>query len=316
MNTKSITIIISLLTLLILQSCAQKQAPMKTDNTGKYNELTPEEERVIVDKGTEAPYSGKYYLNKDSGQYLCKRCNAPLYESADKFNSGCGWPSFDDAIKGAVKETPDLDGHRVEITCNNCGAHLGHVFRGEGLTNKDTRHCVNSISLNFAPKFDAAKMDTAIFAAGCFWGVEYYLQRADGVISAESGYTGGHVKNPSYKEVCTGRTGHAEAVRVIFDPSKTNYRNLAMLFFETHDPTQADGQGPDLGNQYRSEIFYMNEEQKKIAEELIQTLKLKGLNVVTRVTPASTFYVAEDYHQDYYDSNGHTPYCHKYTKRF
>lgn len=163
---------------------------------------------------------------------------------------------------------------------------------------------------------DDTKTETAIFAAGCFWGVEYYLQRADGVLSAEAGYIGGHVKNPCYKDVCTGKTGHAEAVRIIFDPSKTTYRNLAMMFFETHDPTQMDGQGPDLGNQYRSEIFYTNEEQKKIAEELIQTLKIKGYDVVTRVTPASTFYVAEEYHQDYYDGNGHTPYCHKYTKRF
>ena len=316
MNTKRITIVLSFLTLLILQSCAQKQNPMKADNKGKYNELTPQEEHVILNKGTEAPFSGQYYLAKDSGEYVCKRCNAPLYKSTDKFNSGCGWPSFDDAIPGAVKETPDLDGHRVEITCANCGGHLGHVFKGEGFTDKNTRHCVNSISLNFTPQVDAAKTDTAIFAAGCFWGVEYYLQRADGVISAESGYIGGHVKNPSYKEVCTGRTGHAEAVRVIFDPAKTNYRNLAMLFFETHDPTQMDGQGPDLGSQYRSEIFYTNNEQKAIAEELIQTLKIKGLDVVTRVTPASTFYAAEEYHQDYYEGNGHTPYCHRYTKRF
>jgi peptide methionine sulfoxide reductase msrA/msrB len=316
MNSKSITIILALLTVLILQSCAQKQNPMKTNNNEKYNELTREEEYVIINKGTEAPFTGQYYLSKDSGQYVCKRCNAPLYESTDKFNSGCGWPSFDDAIPGAVKETPDLDGHRVEITCNKCGAHLGHVFKGEGFTDKNTRHCVNSISLNFTPKIDATKTDTAIFAGGCFWGVEYYLQRADGVISVESGYIGGHVKNPSYKEVCTGRTGHAEAVRVIFDPSKTNYRDLAMLFMEIHDPTQANGQGPDLGNQYRSEIFYMNDEQKKIADELIQILKTKGLNVVTHVTAATTFYVAEEYHQDYYESNGHTPYCHKYTKRF
>ncbi|MCX6180829.1 MAG: bifunctional methionine sulfoxide reductase B/A protein [Bacteroidetes bacterium] len=291
---------------------------MKTDNNdkAKYNELTSQEEYVIINKGTEAPFSGKYYLAKDSGQYICKRCNAPLYASSDKFNSGCGWPSFDDAIPGAVKETPDLDGHRVEITCANCGGHLGHVFKGEGFTDKNTRHCVNSISLNFTPTMNAAKIDTAIFAAGCFWGVEYYLQKADGVITAESGYIGGHVKNPSYKEVCTGRTGHAEAVRVIFDPSKTTYKKLAMLFFETHDPTQANGQGPDLGNQYRSEIFYTNNEQKTIAEELIQTLKIKGLDVVTRVTKASEFYVAEDYHQDYYEGNGHSPYCHKYTKRF
>jgi peptide methionine sulfoxide reductase msrA/msrB len=315
MNTKKITIILSLLTLLIFQSCAQKQKPMTTDDH-QYNALSAEEQRVIVNKGTEAPFTGKYYLAKDSGLYLCKRCDAPLYSSTDKFNSGCGWPSFDDAIKGAVKETPDLDGHRVEITCNKCGAHLGHVFKGEGFTDKNTRHCVNSISLNFAPEVENAKTDTAIFAAGCFWGVEYHMQKEVGVISAESGYIGGHVKNPSYKEVCTGRTGHAEAVRVVFDPNKTSYKKLAMLFFETHDPTQVDGQGPDLGNQYRSEIFYLNDAQKNTALELIQILKLKGYDVATKVTATSTFYVAEEYHQDYYESNGHTPYCHRYTKRF
>ena len=142
------------------------------------------------------------------------------------------------------------------------------------------------------------------------------MQKEVGVITAESGYIGGHVKNPSYKEVCTGRTGHAEAVRVIFDPNKTSYKKLAMLFFETHDPTQVDGQGPDLGNQYRSEIFYLNDAQKNTALELIQILKLKGYDVATKVTATSTFYVAEEYHQDYYESNGHMPYCHRYTKRF
>ncbi|MFM7024085.1 MAG: bifunctional methionine sulfoxide reductase B/A protein [Flavobacteriales bacterium] len=322
MNTKSITLVLSLLTLLIMQSCAQNQNAMKTNDNKddnkkeKYNELSREEEYVIINKGTEAPFTGKYYLSKDSGQYLCKRCNAPLYESSDKFNSGCGWPSFDDAIKGAVKEVPDIDGRRTEIVCANCGGHLGHVFRGEGFTEKNTRHCVNSISLNFEPQSNAAKTDTAIFAGGCFWGVEYYLGRIDGVITAESGYIGGHVKNPGYKEVCTGRTGHAEAVRVIFDPSKTSFRELAMTFFEIHDPTQANGQGPDLGNQYRSGVFYTSDEQKKIAEELVETLKLKSYNVVTEITPATEFYVAEAYHQDYYEGNGHTPYCHRYTKRF
>ena len=315
MNRKKISIVLSLITLLIFQSCAQKQNSMTSDDH-TYNALNKEEERVIVNKGTEAPFTGKYYLAKDSGLYLCKRCDTPLYSSSDKFNSGCGWPSFDDAIKGAVKETPDLDGHRVEITCNKCGAHLGHVFKGEGFTDKNTRHCVNSISLNFAPELENSKTDTAIFAAGCFWGVEYHMQKEVGVITAESGYIGGHVKNPSYKEVCTGRTGHAEAVRVIFDPNKTSYKKLAMLFFETHDPTQVDGQGPDLGNQYRSEIFYLNDAQKNTALELIQILKLKGYDVATKVTATSTFYVAEEYHQDYYESNGHMPYCHRYTKRF
>jgi len=300
-----------------MESCAQKTDTM--NNNPNLNPLNEEEKRVIIHKGTEMPFSGEYYMKTDSGVYICKQCNSPLYQSQDKFHSGCGWPSFDDAIPGAVKETTDADGRRTEITCAKCGGHLGHVFRGEGFTDKNTRHCVNSISLNFqsaTANDSTAKYDTAIFAGGCFWGVEYYLQQVDGVISAESGYTGGHIKNPGYKEVCTGRTGHAEAVRVIFDSTKTSFETLAKVFFETHDPTQSDGQGPDLGNQYRSAVFYLNDEQKNITEKLIGMLKSKGFNVVTEVNKADVFYPAESYHQEYYFKTGKTPYCHAYIKRF
>ena len=124
---------------------------MLSSEETKYNKLTPEEERVILRKGTEFPYTGKFYKNKQPGTYVCRQCNAPLYHSADKFDSHCGWPSFDDEIKGAVKRVPDADGHRVEIVCANCGGHLGHVFEGERFTPKNTRHCVNSVSLDFIP---------------------------------------------------------------------------------------------------------------------------------------------------------------------
>ena len=124
------------------------------------------------------------------------------------------------------------------------------------------------------------------------------------------------LKNPSYKEVCTGNTGHAEAVKVIYDPEKTSYETLLKLFMEIHDPTQIDGQGPDIGNQYRSGIFYLNNEQKLIAEKNIKILKDKGLKVATEVSTATEFYTAEKYHQDYYANNGKLPYCHAYTKRF
>jgi len=293
-----------------------------------YNKLTPAEERVIIHKGTEPPFSGKYVNHFDDGTYTCKRCGAKLFDSSSKFHSSCGWPSFDDQIEAAVRMQPDADGMRTEIVCANCGAHLGHVFTGEGFTSKNMRYCVNSISLNFDPEKENSaqenpakeaeekKTERAIFASGCFWGTEYHLQKAPGVISTTVGFTGGHVDNPTYKQVCTDRTGHAEAVEVIYDPSKTSYEQLAKLFFETHDFTQLNRQGPDIGRQYRSEIFYLNDEQKKIATELIRTLKKKGFNVQTKVTKAGKFWPAENYHQDYYKNNGKTPYCHIYRKIF
>jgi peptide methionine sulfoxide reductase msrA/msrB len=285
-----------------------------------YNKLTPAEERVIINKGTEAPFSGEYVNHFEDGTYTCKRCGAKLFDSTSKFHSSCGWPSFDDQIEGTVKLQPDADGVRTEIVCANCGGHLGHVFTGEGLTPKNTRYCVNSVSLDFAPAQENPaqenKTERAIFASGCFWGTEYHLQKVPGVISTTVGYTGGHVDNPTYKQVCTNKTGHAEAVEVIYDPSKTSYETLAKLFFETHDFTQLNRQGPDIGTQYRSAIFYLSEEQKNTALKLIDILRKKGFDVKTEVAKAGKFWPAENYHQDYYKNNGKTPYCHIYRKIF
>lgn len=280
-------------------------------------ELTDEEKRVIVDKGTERPFTGKYYNFDKKGTYTCKQCGAALYRSDDKFDSGCGWPSFDDEIAGAVKRVPDADGRRTEITCARCGAHLGHVFAGEGFTPKNTRHCVNSISMEFVPegKQKAENTETAIFAGGCFWGVEYWMKKEPGVISVESGYIGGKTERPTYEEVCYKNTGHTEAVKVVFDPSKVSYETLAILFFEIHDPTQLNRQGPDVGDQYRSEVFYTTPQQKEIAEEVIARLKAKGYDVKTRVTAATTFWPAEQYHQKYYERKGSIPYCHIRSKK-
>jgi peptide methionine sulfoxide reductase msrA/msrB len=286
----------------------------------KYNDLTPDEERVLIHKGTEVPFSGEYYVHNEDGTYTCKRCDAPLYRSTDKFDAGCGWPSFDDEIPGAIKRVPEAELPWSEIVCANCGGHLGHVFVGEGFTPRNTRHCVNSVSLNFVaagePMEQEVKTEKAFFAGGCFWGVEYHLEKIDGVLAARSGYMGGQVEKPSYEEVCSGNTGHAEAVEVEFDPSKTDYETLARLFFEIHDPTQRDRQGPDHGSQYRSAVFYVDENQKAIAEKLIGILKDKGLKVATELAPADTFWPAETYHQDYYDQTAKQPYFHAYTKRF
>ncbi|GAB4317976.1 MAG: bifunctional methionine sulfoxide reductase B/A protein [Bacteroidales bacterium] len=311
----TLTAVISLVWIMSLQ--AQNNTKM-----GKYKELTSFEEYVILQKGTERPFSGRYVEFDEEGTYTCKRCGAELYRSNDKFDSHCGWPSFDDAIPGAVKRQPDADGRRTEIVCANCGGHLGHVFEGEGYTPKNIRHCVNSVSLEFVPqqKKDAvpgpADTGEAIFAGGCFWGVEYYMQKEPGVLSVVSGYTGGQKENPTYEEVCSGTTGHFEAVKITYDPAKTNFEKLARLFFEIHDPTQKNGQGPDIGEQYLSALFYQNQAQKEIAEKLVKILKEKGYDVATQILPATTFYEAEDYHQDYYERKGSLPYCHGYTKRF
>jgi peptide methionine sulfoxide reductase msrA/msrB len=278
-----------------------------------FNKLTPEEERVIIYKGTERPFSGKYYDNFEKGVYTCKRCGAALFRSNSKFKSDCGWPSFDDQIEGAVIKQKDADGIRTEIICAKCGAHLGHIFSGEGLTAKNVRYCVNSISMNFVPE---RQIEKAIFAGGCFWGTEYYFKQKPGVISTTVGYTGGHLDNPTYKQVCTGDTGHAEAVEVEYDSSKISYEELAKLFFEIHDFTQLNRQGPDVGVQYRSAIFYLNEQQKEVATRLVEKLKQKGYDVKTQIVPAGVFWPAEEYHQDYYEKEGDVPYCHIYKKIF
>lgn len=286
--------------------------------------LTSEERRVILQKGTERPFSGIYYDHWEDGTYVCRQCGAPLYRSQDKFDAGCGWPSFDNAIEGAVKHEPDADGRRTEIVCARCGGHLGHLFTGEGFTPKNTRHCVNSVSMAFdsaagtqcVSETGQPAVETAYFAGGCFWGVEHMLRKEAGVVDVESGYMGGSTESPTYEQVCRGRTGHAETVRVRFDPSKVSFETLAKLFFEIHDPTQENGQGPDIGDQYRSEIFYTSPEQRSTAQKLIAELRSKGYEVATELAPAGRFWPAEAYHQDYYERKGTRPYCHGYTKRF
>jgi peptide methionine sulfoxide reductase msrA/msrB len=285
--------------------------PVVIANSDEYNTLTAAEAKILLREGTERAFSGEYHNSKEEGLYICKLCDRPLFDSVSKFDSKSGWPSFDDFLPGAIVEKPD--GGRTEIECANCGGHIGHVFRGEMFTAKDTRHCANSLALNFVAK---ANEERGIFAGGCFWGVEHHLERIPGVLTVISGYVGGTVPNPTYQNVLSKRTGHAEAVEVIYDSSKVSYEKIAKMFFEIHDPTQVDRQGPDIGEQYRSEVFYVNDEQKATAEKLIDILKSKGMNVATKVTLAGTFWPAEDYHQDYYAVTGKEPYCHSWTQRF
>ena len=320
-------------------------------NTYPMPPLSGLEADVLLRKATEPPYTGKYVDNHEAGTYICRQCGMPLYHSDDKFESGCGWPSFDTAVPGAVRRVPDADGRRVEIICANCGGHLGHVFEGEGFTEKNTRYCVNSLSMSFAPAGSeaektalarlAAKKETsaaggaplvaagaseqtaasggctatAIVAGGCFWGVEDAFQKIPGVCEAISGYTGGHTANPSYEDVCRGDTGHAEAVLVRYDPSRVSYEQILRRFFEIHDPTQLNRQGPDWGEQYRSAVFYKNAEQRAVAQKLVARLQELGYTVVTQLAPAGPFYEAEAYHQDFTRRTGRGA-CHMSVPRF
>ncbi|MCB0517789.1 MAG: bifunctional methionine sulfoxide reductase B/A protein [Lewinellaceae bacterium] len=330
---------------IFISACAQKPAsvdlsrlPAVITNPAKYNPLQPNEARVILQQGTEYAFSGAYHDYKKDGIYICKQCNNPLFRAADKFDSGTGWPSFDDIIEGAVKELPDEDGSRTEIVCANCGGHLGHVFRGEGFTKKMTRHCVNSVSLNFVgqenPKKKSnpdgvqpiaeyikgkgyEKYETAIFAGGCFWCTEAALDRINGVADVISGYSGGSEKYPTYEEVGAGNTDHAEAIILYFDPQIVSYETLLDVFFTAHDPTQLNRQGPDVGRQYRSAIFYQNEEQETLAKNTIEQLNKSGKfdkPIVTELKPYEEFWVAEAYHQNYYELHPENPYVQRVSR--
>lgn len=270
---------------------------------------------VIEQKGTEKPFTGEYCNTNSQGVYHCKKCDTPLYNSQNKFPSHCGWPSFDDEITGAIRRIPDPDGRRTEIICNACGGHLGHVFEGEGFTAKNIRHCVNSISLVFKPAAEQAKA-VALFASGCFWGTEYHFAKLPGVLGTRVGFAGGHVEQPSYKQVCAGNTGHLECCEVTYNPTQVSYEQLCKLFFETHDFSQTDGQGPDIGPQYLSALFLSNAEERQTAEKLIAVLKSKGHRVATQLRETAHFWPAEDYHQKYYFHQAKTPYCHIYRKIF
>ncbi len=296
----------------------QWHSPLARDIMSQYknNTLPPATKIVVFEKGTEAPFIGEYCNEEGHGTYLCRVCGLALFRADAKFHSGCGWPSFDEEISSTIRREPDADGRRTEILCMRCNAHLGHVFSGEHFTTKNQRHCVNSLSVDFVHSDTIVDSDEAIFAGGCFWGVQHLLNQLKGVVKTEVGYTGGHYLNPTYSDVCRGDTGHLEATRVIFDTALLDYETLTKYFFEIHDPTQANGQGPDIGSSYLSAIFYLNDEQKHVAEGLIHQLCKQGLNIATKLKEVSIFWKAETDHQDYYLKTGKNPYCHSRVRRF
>lgn len=274
--------------------------------------LTPEQYRVTREKGTEPAGTDASCTLFKPGLYTCVCCDNLLFDASEKFNSGTGWPSFTQPIlPNAIRYSLDTSHgmQRVEACCNVCGAHLGHVFP-DGPAPSGLRYCMNSVALKRHESEDGL-IATAVFGGGCFWCTEAIFKEVNGVIRVEPGYAGGYLQNPTYQEVCHEMTGHAEVIRVTYEPQLIDFRSLVRIHLATHDPTTLNRQGNDKGSQYRSIIFYKNEEQKKEAQEEIN--HIAGIYedpIVTELKPLERFYPAEEYHKDYFAQHPNEPYCH------
>ena len=315
---------------------------VKPNDAELKKKLSPEQYRVTQQCGTEPPFHNQYWDNHEDGIYVDVVSGEPLFSSKDKFDSGSGWPSFTKPLEDNVTEKKDVTHNmvRTEVRSKNADSHLGHVFDDGPSDKGGLRYCINSASLKFIPANRlqaegygqyvkdfpfvkqegapdakaAAGTETVYLAGGCFWGMEELLRKIPGVIDTEAGYTGGWLKNPTYDDTHDSKSGHAESVKVVFDPKKLTLEDLLeKWFFKMHDPTTLNRQGNDRGTQYRSAIFYFSEQQKQVAEAVKDRVNKSGKwknPIVTEIAPATTWYKAEDYHQDYLQKNPGGYTCH------